>query len=480
MGNKNTDDFKKQGYTMIEYPLKGNENLIENDTKNCTNFHKANHDNIDIIYTSKNSTDNIPTIYRCQICLCIPILVFKEPNILFKCNCGDFNCSIDYFLTNFPSYPIDKINYTEKKETKEEISFCSTCSKFIEASIHRKEYFGHPIKIIDGIFFKSETGENFNEFYYKTDNIDYIYYINSPYDKEENEKLYDYDGPVKYETFIKNFLDFDINKLIENRLKSFTKKFNEKKGTSSDTQQIQALNKKLFIFSKFLYYAFIKNYNTKTYNFPILLNLAYNCAQIYNPDLYNKKNKNKKPKEFDIYKTFFLEDLRTALDRYEKPGCLKTFMYHIDSKLSASKIVDVVFDIYSKRYVIQLTFSAIITQKNDIATVAHSLRHMYFIKLIYVSSFQRNILVYKRRSELIFSEVEDLRIINKTALDKTNSEGYDSIIKVEFLENEFLIIIYSHKYLIYKLIMSNAKVEMYSVIIICSCFNMRTVYLFIK
>ena len=63
MGNKNTDDFKKQGYTMIEYPLKGNENLIENDTKNCTNFHKANHDNIDIIYTSKI----VPMIYPLYI-----------------------------------------------------------------------------------------------------------------------------------------------------------------------------------------------------------------------------------------------------------------------------------------------------------------------------------------------------------------------------------------------------------------------------
>ena len=108
-------------------------------------------------------------------------------------------------------------------------------------------------------------------------------------------------------------------------------------------------------------------------------------------------------KEFDIYKTFFLEDLRTALDTYEKSGCLIDIIYHINRQNSASKIVDVVFDIYSKRYVIQLTFSAIITEKNDISTVVHSLRYMYFIKLIYLSSFQRNILVYERNYELIFS-----------------------------------------------------------------------------
>ena len=83
---------------------------------------------------------------------------------------------------------------------------------------------------------------------YTTDNIVFIYYINSPYDKEENEKLKKYDGAVKYETFIKNFLKFDINKLIENRFKSFTKKFNEKKGTSADTQQIQEFKSEIIYF----------------------------------------------------------------------------------------------------------------------------------------------------------------------------------------------------------------------------------------
>ena len=45
-----------------------------------------------------------------------------------------------------------------------------------------------------------------------------------------------------------------------------------------------------------------------------------------------------------------------------------------------------------------------------------------------------------------------MRIINRTAIDKKNFEGFDRIIKAEFIENEFLIIIFSHKYLIYKLI----------------------------
>ena len=60
MGNQNTKKGKMQDYKMIEYPLKGVENDILSSDKLCTNFHKANHSNINISYSQQS--DDIPTL----------------------------------------------------------------------------------------------------------------------------------------------------------------------------------------------------------------------------------------------------------------------------------------------------------------------------------------------------------------------------------------------------------------------------------
>jgi len=73
MGNK---------YVTIEYPLNNIENLINIGNNNYTNFRNLNHSNIDIIYEQKGS--DIPSIYRCPICLSIPIFYYTQEKILYQ------------------------------------------------------------------------------------------------------------------------------------------------------------------------------------------------------------------------------------------------------------------------------------------------------------------------------------------------------------------------------------------------------------
>ena len=101
---------------------------------------------------TKNGGD-IPLIYRCPVCLSIPIFNYTQEKILYQCNCGVYNCSINYFLTNFISYPISKIILKDNiGQNNNNIGFCSICSLFVDSSNHSKEYFGHTIKNIDNIF----------------------------------------------------------------------------------------------------------------------------------------------------------------------------------------------------------------------------------------------------------------------------------------------------------------------------------------
>ena len=76
-------------YEEIEYPLKDISALIESSPKKCTNFNQID-PNIEIIYNTKS---DIPSIYRCPICLVIPFFYFyrpQKPKIYYLCNCGFF------------------------------------------------------------------------------------------------------------------------------------------------------------------------------------------------------------------------------------------------------------------------------------------------------------------------------------------------------------------------------------------------------
>ena len=128
MGNK---------YAKIDYPLNNIENITNFGENNCTNFRVSNHSNIEI---DEQKGSDIPSLYRCPVCLIIPIFYYTQEKILYQCNCGNYTCSLNYFLTSFQSYPISKINLKENKGQNNNIGFCPICSLFVNSSNHSKEY----------------------------------------------------------------------------------------------------------------------------------------------------------------------------------------------------------------------------------------------------------------------------------------------------------------------------------------------------
>lgn len=228
-------------YEEIEYPLKDINSLIESSPKECSNLNKID-ENIEIIYNQKT---DIPSIYRCPVCLSIPFLYhdkIDKPKIYYICNCGFHNCSFDYFFQYFISMPIDKIIYKEDENVS--LNFCKICLKFIpEESNHCSQYYTHSSNRINNIFLNSKNG-NFTEFNgeifhgYNCNKIDNI----------------NYGRKIIFNSFISNYLNFNIIKKIENKYKKFKNIISK-----VNNEEYKAENHKLYLFAKFLYYVFKKN-----------------------------------------------------------------------------------------------------------------------------------------------------------------------------------------------------------------------------
>ena len=269
-------------YQPIDYPLNDIKDLIQKDITNCNNTRKPNHSNIEITY--EITDDSTFTVYRCPICLCIPIINYEFRKIEYKCNCGIHNCSIDYFFTNFKSHPISKIIFKDNSQNNDKMVYCSSCSKFINDVInHKKEYYGHIIRNIDWIFFKSEEG-NYTEFkrcggyLSKNDGINQV--------SKNEEKNDPYQNIIKFKYLISEFLNYNIIKKIENQYKKFNKKNEERKKwiNNQDLEFETNMNSKLYIYSKFIYYCFEKNYSKQNLNMQIIINLINTINQMnYNP-----------------------------------------------------------------------------------------------------------------------------------------------------------------------------------------------------
>ena len=137
--------------------------------------------------------------------MCIPFVYYNKAKIFYRCNCGNYSCSVDYFLNNFTSYTITKIKFKNSSEINNEIAFCSTCSKFIEEpSEHKNEYYHHTLRILDDIFFKSESGDNYDEFKY----VYYPFFEGINISSKSNEKkLSCSEHSINYNTFISEFLN---------------------------------------------------------------------------------------------------------------------------------------------------------------------------------------------------------------------------------------------------------------------------------
>ena len=210
------------------------------------------------------------------------------------------------------------------------------------------------------------------------------------------------------------------------------------------------MNNKLYLFSKFLYYVFAKNYVKNNINFQILINLAINLKQLY-PDLYNSKkkknkDKNKKGKNFDNNKAFFLEDFDCLCLRTDKTEKFSSFIKDLyfglnEYKISSSNyFYNIIYDNYSKRSIIICSHVFIITEKNDISNFYIKSERIYFANLIYLSFLGKNMLVFLEKNDLNFYDLKDTKILYRLPLYKDFIKNYNEMKSIELIENEYLIL----------------------------------------
>ena len=410
-------------YGKIDYPLNEIENLINFGNNDCTNFRDSNHSNIEIIYEQKGS--DIPSIYRCPVCLSIPIFYYTQEKILYQCNCGIYNCSINYFLKSFISYPISDIilkdNTDQKEKIKTKIGFCSICSLFVDSTNHSKEYFGHTIKDTDNIFL--------NEFKYnKKKEID-------------NEQ---------FREFIKNNLKFDIIKQIEEKYKDFKNIFNKNKSTDSNNFEI--LNQKLYLLSKFLYYSFQTCLSKNVLNYRILTNLCCNYYQIFRLKEF-EKNKN----QFNINENHFLDDYEKIIEKNRKSKISSNNIEYSSNECSYGDIIRFFYDKYSQRYLISYSWKIIITEKNNYSEISIGIDDIEKYSIIYFECLKKNVIAIKDSTDIVLLDFEKAKIIKKISLP-SDIESKDEINFIEIINNNYLVVGCSNtKLIIYTILQDDSN-----------------------
>jgi len=406
-------------YTKIDYPLNNIENLINIGSKSFTNFRDLNHSNIDIIYEQKEN--DIPSVYRCPVCLIIPIFNYTQEKILYQCNCGIYNCSINYFLTNFISYPISKIILKDNMGQNNNIGFCSNCSLFVDSSNHSKEYFGHTIKNIDNIFL--------NKFQYN------------------NKKEID---NQQFREFIKNNLKFDIIKKIEEKYKDFKKIFDKNK--TAESNNLEIFNQKLYLLSKFLYYSFQTCLSNNALNYRILTNLCCNYYQIFRIKDFEKYKK----RFNEIKGDHFLDDYEIIIEENRKSKISSNCIQYDFRKKTYGNVERFFYDKYSQRYLIYSDWKIFITEKNNYSEIFIKLEHFKNFSIIYFEYLKKNVIAVKDSTDIILLDFENTKIIKKITLP-SEIGSKDVINFIEIINNNYLVISCSNTNLIIYAIMQDSS-----------------------
>lgn len=447
-------DIKIDEIKPIEYPLDNIAHLIRNDKINCNNKKKLDYSNIEIIYDTETK-DN--TIYRCPVCLCIPFLYYTMEKIVYSCNCGIFYCSLDYFFTNFKSYPITEIIFKEKSETEGEMAFCSSCVKFINnVSKHRREYFGHIIKNTNHIFLNSKKG-NFNEFIFPENKKVFYEGINQVNlnakneEKEPEATLNFWKEIVKvfFNSFISKYLNFDIISTIEKTYEKFLMEFNKGKEKSqksnSEIKVAEEMNSKLFLFSKLIYYVFQKNLSKNTLNFQIIVNIFYVINNLY---------KFESKKEIDILSNYFINNFSAFKKiyqnkKYSEAIYLKSGFSHHQKFFYYRKVF---YDSVSKRNIIVSPFELLffVTGKNSDYSqifVKSNEKRLAGINILYFDKLKKNILAFKeiicvlekKEENILFLDIDSGKILYRLILPKRIITP--CIMKdIEIIDDKYLII----------------------------------------
>ena len=403
-------------YEEIEYPLKDISSLIESSSKECTNFNQID-PNIEIIYNTKS---DIPSIYRCPICLIIPFLYYNKPEnkpkIYYLCNCGFHNCCFNYFFQNFVSIPIDRIIYKDIKDENAKIKFCKQCSKFMsEDSNHDRKYYGHSCKEIDNIFLTSKNG-NFTEFY---GGITYAHNCN----KLDSNK---YDPKIEFKSFISSYLNFNIIKKLENRYKEYQKIISVVKN-----EEFKLENYKLYLFAKFLYYVFQKNLSENTLNLQIMLNLYIIIKQLNTDSCYY-------PLYYYYFNNFHCLNKNAYKDKY---SLLKQFQY-LENRITLDIRIDkILYDTYSHRYIIQAFNNFLISQKESITDIFLYKENISykFLTVLYLKNLNKNVVVFQNEYFIEIIDIEDGKYIDFDFMER------EKIRNIKLLDNKYLIIHINNK-----------------------------------
>ena len=188
-----------------------------------------------------------------------------------------------------------------------------------------------------------------------------------------------------------------------------------------------------------MYYAFANSFNKPYLCFQNLFNLAVVCLQI--------KNIKK-----DNYKSF-LEDFNYSLSVTKECDIIENILKAFNKKSTIDKLQKVLYDKYSKRYILICDLhisNVLISSPNDITTINYVLFDIYFTKLIYFSSLERNVLIFINRKEILLCDVEDLKIIYRESIEKNLMDYKEFILYAELIDQEYLILFIENKYLIYK------------------------------
>ena len=437
-------EIENLSFQQIEYPLNSLDDLIKREKLFCDNPKIPDFSNIEIIF---NKNDKNPTLYRCPSCLCIPFLYYEELYIVYKCNCGTHICSLDYFFSNFISYPIDKIIFKENKEKNNKIAFCSSCVKFINnVDKHKKEYYGHIIRNTNYI-----KGNNYTEF--KLERNHYYEGINQVF---KCEKLKEKERKINFINFIQKYLNFNIIEKIETSYKNFLKEFNKRKeNIKKNVKQkkiefSEEFNEKLYSFSKFMYYVFQINYSRKNLNLQIIYNIFYVVYHLYEFCIQDK-NKKEQKNEFDIFKNYFLEDFYiTKKDIVHKNDELyyltgSFYLHYIE------KIKTLYFDKTFKKFIISDLNQIYITYGKELYNICYQSKYINGFNIIYFDKIKTNVLSIKNRYETInkikFCDIKDCKIMSEiilpNALQDWSYKGRTLEYKmksIELLNNIYLIV----------------------------------------
>ena len=274
---------------------------------------------------------------------------------------------------------------------------------------------------------KSNSGENYDQFRYKINKrkVDFneFEFRNAPFYSSDD---FNFKEKVDYKEFMLKFLNFDIIKLIEDKYKEYNKKIKTK-----DKNDVINLNKKLYIFSKFLYYVFVKNYTNKNLCFQILFNLAIVCLQINNVKKDNLS---------------FFGNLKQSLSVSDEYNIIKNIINQFNQKVNANKFNEIFYDKYTKRFVVNSKYGVLISAKNNIAIKAHRLLSN-FKKVMYLPNLKRNVIIFKDSNGIVLCDIEDAKIIKKITFGENNG----NITNISLIDNEYIIIFMDDKYLIYKI-----------------------------